>query len=64
MQKVVEVHDTPLRAMLLCKWLGLGETDQVWPFHDSTRVPPYPLLPVSEPTAMQKVAEVHDTPMS
>ena len=60
MQAAAEIHDTPSSAS---GWeltgLGLGTTDQLVPFHDSTSVPPPPLR---KPTAVQAVTDTHDTP--
>jgi hypothetical protein len=63
MHQVTETHDTPL-SWGLWPGLGLGTTDQLVPFHDSTRVADSSRPVPSTPTAVQAAAETHDTPMS
>jgi hypothetical protein len=57
----IDVHETPLRALLVVLEFGLETTDHAVPFHCSTRVSPTVPLPVW-PTAVQAVADVHETP--
>jgi len=67
MQALDEVHDTPARvAWLGLVGLGVGWIDQEVPFHDSARVRRLPGPPNSpaNPTAVQALADVHDTPDS
>jgi hypothetical protein len=61
---VVEVHDTPFSRLLVAP-VGLGTVwiDQVVPFQRSAKGTMLPALPRADPTAMQAVAEVHDTPL-
>src|SRR5271165_4856095 len=44
--------------------LGLGTTDQVFPFHDSMRVRSSPVSVEYWPTAAQAVSLIHDTSRS
>ena len=44
--------------------LALGTNDHTAPFHCSTRVIVGPATVWTEPTAIQKVSDVHDTPYS
>jgi hypothetical protein len=64
-QSVTDTHDTPNR-LLSPEPFGLGTADQAVPFHDSTRVfdvrPPPTTFWIETPTAVQSVADRHDTP--
>ena len=55
MQPLPGTHDTPLRKPPI-PLFGLGTTDHLVPFHDSTSVPALP-----SPTAVQAPADTHDT---
>jgi hypothetical protein len=65
-QALGEVHDTAY-SLLLGWWasFGLGEgwMLQAVPFHASARVTWSPALSVYVPTAVQALAELHDTPL-
>ena len=65
-QAVAEVHDTLYRIDDFTPLgLGVGSTVQVVPFHFSATVKEAPVVGPSElevPTAVQAVAEVHETP--
>ena len=66
-QALMDVHDTPLSRLLGAPaWLGVGWIDQLVPFQRSTRDRPAGRLDQVEnvPTAVQALAEVHDTPLS
>jgi hypothetical protein len=57
------VQATPLRTLSSAlKGLGVLWTDHEVPFQASARVSTTPELSVKEPTAVQALAEVHDTP--
>ena len=63
MHALFEVHDTPVRALLVDPTrVGVGLMSQFVPFHASARVV-VELVALSkmEPTALQAVEEVHDT---
>ncbi len=67
MQARAEVHDTPVRvAWFGLVGLGVGWIDQEVPSHDSARVRRLSEPPKSPayPTAVQVLADVHDTPDS
>ena len=56
-------HDTALSSESpLPGALGLATSDHTVPFHCSIRVTVGPGTVWAEPTATQKVTEVHDTP--
>jgi hypothetical protein len=61
---VLELVQDTLFNMLLVPGVGLDSTDQVLPFHDSTRVWYWPPESTSVPTATHPVEVVHDTPNS
>ena len=62
-QAVADVHETPLRALTEAPaGLGVAWMDQLVPFQDSASVAWVPVLPVESPTAVQAVADVHETP--
>ena len=62
MQELADRHDTPFRALgFSSDGLGLDTIDQVVPFHDSTRGCGSSSVPMNEPTAVQELAETHDT---
>jgi hypothetical protein len=64
-QADAEVHDTaPRKYPALCE-PGDDRRAQVFPFHCSATVPSelLPVLSKTAPTAVQAVAEVHDTPV-
>jgi hypothetical protein len=63
-QVVGDTHDTAERPSPRESGFGLGTIDQVVPFHDSMRVlgPPFAAVPV--PTAVQALADTHDTASS
>jgi len=65
-QKAEPMHETPFRrarSAPVSVGFGLGMMVHVAPFHSSVSV--LVVVPAVEvPTAMQKVAEVHDTPFS
>jgi len=63
-QAAGDTHDTPssqLEPLTGGGW-GEGATDQLVPFHDSTSVLTTSPLRSKEPTAVQAVADAHDTP--
>jgi hypothetical protein len=58
-----EVHDTANRAYPALFEVGVGWMLQAWPFQRSAIVPAkFPELSNTGPTAVQEVAEVHETP--
>jgi hypothetical protein len=61
-----DTHDTPLRWLEPFTGGGWGEgaTDQLVPFHDSISVLMTSPLRSKKPTAVQAVADTHDTPSS
>jgi hypothetical protein len=64
-QAVADEHDTPYRKPSHSFGFGVGSVDQVVPFQRSANVPcPPPLVGEYSPTAVQAVADVHDTPLS
>jgi hypothetical protein len=64
-QATVDAHDTPTRALLAATvGLGVGWIDQFAPFPSSANVPTVPAWLVENPTAAQKLRDVHETPSS
>jgi hypothetical protein len=66
-QALAERHETPQSSLLpeAGPSLGLGTTDHLVPSQDSTRVLNWPpLRPPNDPTAVQALAEVHETPLN
>ena len=65
-QTASEVHDTPLRTAIVgLAGFGVYCRDQVVPFQRSANVTIGPAVPMDvwvDPTAVQFVGEVHDTP--
>ena len=62
-QKLREVHDTPF-SVLPAGPVGIRWIDQIEPFQRSARTPKKPMGPPKYgplPTAMQALAEVHET---
>jgi len=61
-QALADTHDTLLRAAL---WdeagFGLGTSDHLAPFQDSTSVLNTPALLAYSPTAVHALADAHDT---
>src|SRR5437870_10318632 len=64
MHELAEAQDTPFKPLSVVGLVGLDTIVQAVPFQDSTRVAKTP-NPVSRywPTAAQKVAVGHDTPL-
>jgi hypothetical protein len=64
-QDVVDVHDTAFNAALSAGEIGTFWVDQLVPFHSSTSgsVEPSDLTEPTGPTATQKLADLHDTPV-
>jgi hypothetical protein len=61
-QAVAELHDTPYKALSMApSGLGAVCTVQEVPFHTSANVSKKPELPEKDPTAVQAVAELHET---
>jgi hypothetical protein len=56
------MQDTPKSQFLVPASEGVGTTDQVLPFQDSTRGCTSPPLFLKYPTAVHEVRETHDTP--
>src|SRR5215469_251878 len=61
MQAEAATHDTPKRLLLAAGLFTLGTIDHLAPFHDSISVSPPPVVVVESPTAVQAVADTHDT---
>jgi hypothetical protein len=62
-QAVLDVHDTPMTPLpVVPVGLGVVWIDQLVPFHCSANVTSG-LEPVLDPTAVQAVLDVHDTPL-
>ena len=65
MQALAEVQETPARLLLpRFPLVGLGTTDHVLPFHDSTRVRDGIPAEAYPPTAVQLSAAVQETPLN
>jgi hypothetical protein len=63
-QAVGDVHDTALNLTGFPVGLGVVSTDQLVPFQPSAKVT-VPVVEIKlEPTAVQAVADVHETPLS
>src|SRR5436305_1796593 len=60
MQLVADAHETLYSR--LPGPPGVEAMAQVEPFHRSAKVPHCPALELYDPTAMQSMADVHDTP--
>jgi hypothetical protein len=64
-QAVVDGHETPFSWLALAPaGLGVSWTDQLAPSQRSARLTCVPALLVDAPTAVQAVADVHETPFS
>lgn len=62
---VVDAHDTPDNMLSLTPGgVGVVWIDQPTPSHRSTNAAPLPALSTKDPTAVQAVDDVHDTPLS
>jgi hypothetical protein len=65
MQAVADVQDTSLSWLYIAPvGLGMESADQVVPFQDASNVTPWLALLKDNPTAVQALGEVHDTPRS